>query len=192
MANGRRTLLAWVERELIPEVIEADFIGRAIGDVALVSGAAFLAGHVLLHDADRQSESPIDAAHPGGITSRQVVVGGEDVNAQAASREPGNGGNSRHGLAFASLHLDDLAIGQRQRRLHLHVEQLEPQLPGCEHRRGGNDARERCLLLYRLIKLTIRHRGQPALLSPNVIDRRHRARLHTDGSPPCTHGTPLS
>ena len=140
-------LLGRVEDQLVAQVVEADFVGGAVGDVTLVGRAPLGARHVLLHDADRHTKPAVDAAHPGGVAPRQVVVGGQHVHAVTGTREPGNGRHRRHRLALAGLHLDDLAVGERERSLKLDVEEIEAEHARHEHRRDGRQLRQRHRLL---------------------------------------------
>ena len=115
-------MLAGIERQLIAEVVEPDLVGSAVSDLALVGRAPFDARHLLLHNAHRQAEPAVDAAHPRRIAPREIVVGGQHMDAVSRSRKPGNGRHRRNRLAFAGLHLDDLAVGKRERSLDLDVE----------------------------------------------------------------------
>ena len=58
-ANGTAagTLAALAQQEPIPEEIEAEFLGRAVGDVTGVRLAPLRLRHLRLDDADRQSPS---------------------------------------------------------------------------------------------------------------------------------------
>ena len=100
-------MLAEVELHVVAQVVEAELVVRAVGDVAAVGDLALLVVQLVLDDADRQAEEAVDAAHPLGVAAGEVVVDGDDVNALAFERVQvgGQGGDQR--LAFAGLHLGD-------------------------------------------------------------------------------------
>ena len=61
-------------------------------------------------DTDGEAEEAVDLAHPFRISLREVVVDGDDVDAAAGQGvEVGREGGDE-GLAFAGLHLRDLAL----------------------------------------------------------------------------------
>ncbi len=182
-------LLLRVQRQLIAQVVEADLVGGAVGDVAGIGRAPLRARHVLLDHADRQAEAVVDAAHPAGIAARQVVVRGQHVNTLTLTREPRDRRHRRDRLSLAGLHLDDLPVGKRHRRVELNVEHAETKNPRCQQRRDRDHLRQRHRVLRRLPQLRIIERRIVALGAPHVFDRiRSRNRFLRDGFPPCTHG----
>ena len=71
---------------VVAQVVEAELVVRAVGDVAGVLLAAvrgLLAGQ---DHADGQAEEPVHPAHPLGVALGQVVVDGDDVDAVAGER----------------------------------------------------------------------------------------------------------
>ena len=77
---------------------------------------------IVLDHADRHAEEPVDPSHPLRVAAGQVVVHRDDVDALAGERVQvgGQGGDQR--LAFAGLHLGDLAAVQDDAADQLHVE----------------------------------------------------------------------
>ena len=184
-------LLLRVQRQLIAQVVEANFVGGAVGNVAGIGCAPLRAGHVLLDHADRQAEAVVDAAHPAGIAARQVVVRGQHVNTLTLTREPRNRRHRRDRLSLAGLHLNDLPVGKRQRRVELNVEHAETKNPRCQQRRDRDHLRQRHRVFRRLPQLRIIERRIFALGAPHVCDRiRSRHRFLRDGFPPCYAWTP--
>ncbi len=79
-----RTLHHLLERRLhvVAEVVEAELVVGAVGDVALVLVLPLLAGgvHVRLDRADGQSQGLVDRPHPLGVAFGQVIVDRHDVD----------------------------------------------------------------------------------------------------------------
>ena len=118
-----------LQRELhvVAQVVEAEFVVRAVGDVRAVGGLAFAVGQSVLDDADLEAEEPVDLAHPLGVAARQVVVHGDDVDALAEQGVEVDGQGGDEGLALAGLHLRDLALVQDDAAHQLHVVVAHPQ-----------------------------------------------------------------
>ena len=116
-----------MERDLIAEVVEADFVGSGVGDVAGVGGAAGFGGETLANTAAGAAEEMVDGAHPFGVAGGEVVVDGHHVDAFSftgsfATCEPENGGHGGEGLAFAGLHFGDAAAAKGESSPELDVE----------------------------------------------------------------------
>ena len=69
-----------------------------------------------------QAEEAVDLAHPFGVALGEVVVDGHDVHAAAGQRVEVDGERRDQRLAFAGLHLGDLALVQDHAADELHVE----------------------------------------------------------------------
>ena len=101
-------------------------MSAGVGDLAL------LVVQVVLDDADRHAEEAVDPAHPLRVAARQVVVDGDDVDALAVERVEVGGQGRDERLAFAGLHLGDLAAVQHDAADELHVE-----VPHVQHAAAG-------------------------------------------------------
>ena len=90
---------------IVAQVVEAEFVVGAVGDIALVGGLALLVIQPVHDDADRQAQELIDLAHPFGIALGEVVVDRDNVHTASRQRIQidRQGGDKR--LAFAGLHL---------------------------------------------------------------------------------------
>ena len=77
-------------------------------------------------------EEAVEAAHPLRVAAGQVVVDGDDVDALAFERVQVGGQRGDERLAFAGLHLGDLAAVQHHAADQLHVE-----VPHVEHAPAG-------------------------------------------------------
>ena len=66
IANDEPALhaIVQVEREVVAQVVEAEFVVRAVGDVAAIRGALFVRVLLVADDADGESEEAVDGSHP--------------------------------------------------------------------------------------------------------------------------------
>ncbi len=72
-------------------------------------------------DADGEAEKAVDLAHPFSITLGEIIIDGHDVDAAAGKRVQVCGKCSDESLAFAGLHLGDLALMKNTSADQLHV-----------------------------------------------------------------------
>ncbi len=111
-----------LELHVVAQVVEAELIVRAVGDVAAVGDLPLGVVQFVLDDADRHAEEAVDAAHPLRVAPRQVVVDRDDVDALAVERVQVGGQRGDERLAFARLHLGDSPRVQHHAADQLHVE----------------------------------------------------------------------
>ncbi len=111
-----------VELHVVAQVVEAEFVVGAVGDVGGVGVAAFVVAEVVDDDADGEPEELVDLAHPFGVALGQVVVDRDDVDAVAGERVEIAGKGGDEGFAFAGFHFRDLALVQNHAADQLHVE----------------------------------------------------------------------
>ncbi len=97
-----------LELHVVAQVVEAELVVGAVGDIGAVGHLPLLVVELVLDDADRHAEEPVDAAHPLGVAAGQVVVDGDHVNALAFERVEIRGKRRDERLALAGLHLRDL------------------------------------------------------------------------------------
>ena len=126
-------------RHVVAQVVEAELVVRAIGDVAGVHLAAL--GRRLAHEdaAARHAQEVVDAAHQIRLVLRQVVVNRHDVHALAGQGTQVGGHGGDQGLTFTGLHFRDLALVQGDAAHDLNVEGTHAQ----DSPRGLTDRRER-------------------------------------------------
>src|SRR5699024_4911372 len=111
---------------------EAELVVGAVGDVCLVGGPALGGGHLRAHDPDLHTEELVDTTHVLGVSTSQVVVGRDDVDAFACQGVQIDREGTGQGLALTGLHLGDVAEVERGTTHDLHVEVALPQGPlGC-------------------------------------------------------------
>ena len=81
--------------------------------------------------AGGQAEEAVDLAHPVGVAAGEVVVDGDDVDALAGQRVEIDRKRRDQRLAFAGLHLGDVALVQ-----HHAADQLDVEMPLAERALG--------------------------------------------------------
>ncbi len=126
---------------VVAQIVEAVFVVGAVGDVAAVSELALGIVEAMDDHTGGHAEEGIDLAHPGGVTAGEVVVDGDDMDASACERIEIDRKRCHQRLAFAGLHLGDVALMQHHAADQLHVEMAlaERALGGLAHgREGGN------------------------------------------------------
>ncbi len=111
-----------LELHVVAQVVEAELVVGAVGDVGGVGVAALRVGKVVDDDADGEAEEAVDLAHPLGVALGEVVVDGDDVDAAAGEGVEVAGQRGDEGLAFAGLHLGDLALVEDDAADQLDVE----------------------------------------------------------------------
>ncbi len=68
---------------IIAQIIEAELVVRAVGDVAAIGLAALIVVEVVQDAAYGQPQEPVDLPHPFGVALGQIVVHGDDMHAAA-------------------------------------------------------------------------------------------------------------
>ena len=122
-------LLPRIKRKLVTQIVKPYLIGSGISYVTGISLLPRRCFHVALDVTHSQSEPLVDLSHPLRITAGQVIIHREHMRAACSLCIPRDRGNSGQGLAFAGLHLGNLALGERQRTLKLDLEHLQLQHP---------------------------------------------------------------
>ena len=118
----RCTMSLRLPRHVVAQVVEAELVVRAVGDVGGVLLAALCRGLAGQDDAGRHPERAVDAAHQLGLVAGEVVVDRDDVHALAGDGVEVGGGGGDQGLALTGLHLGDVAEVQGRAAHELHVE----------------------------------------------------------------------
>ena len=161
-----------VERpgHVVAQVVEAELVVRAVGDVAGVGGPALLRRQVGEDLADGQAEEAVHPAHPVGVAPGEVVVDGDDVHAVAGQRVEVGRQRRDQRLALTGLHLGDVAEVQRGAAHELHVVvELAQGAPGGladDGERLGQQVVERLAVGVALLELV----GQRAQLGVGEVD----------------------
>ena len=140
---------------VVAQIVEAQLVVGAVGDVAVVLALALLVVEAVHDDADRQAEELVDLAHPFGVALGEIIVDGDDVDAAAGERVEidGEGGDQR--LAFAGLHLGDFAVVQHHAADELHVEMPLAERTLCRLAHGGEGRHQDVVQLLALGELLL-------------------------------------
>ena len=114
---------------VVAQIVEPKLVVRRIGDVGGVSFGLLGVGLAGVDHTGLEPERAVDLAHPFGISLGEVVVHGDDVDALAGQRVQigREGGDER--LAFARLHLGDVAFVEEHAAHKLNVEGAKAQRP---------------------------------------------------------------
>jgi hypothetical protein len=144
-------------RHVVAQVVEAELVVGAVGDVGVVGRPPLVGCHLRQNDADVQPEEPVHATHPLRVAFCQVVVDRDDVHAFAGERVEVRRQHRGQRLTLTGLHLGDVAEVQRGAAHHLDVEMaLVKHAPGrfTGHReRLGQQVVEILAVLYPLAEL---------------------------------------
>jgi hypothetical protein len=108
-------------RHVVAQVVEAELVVRAVGDVGIVGVAALrrlLAGE---DHVGAQTEEAVDTAHPLRVTLGEVVVDGDYVDAPARQGVEVGGEHTGQGLSLTGLHLGDISPVQGGTAHDLHL-----------------------------------------------------------------------
>ena len=164
---------------VVAQVVEAELVIRAVGDVGGVGGAA---GRLVQprHDhAGGEAQEAVELAHLGGVAPGQVVVHGNHVHAKPGQGVQVHGKGGDKGLALAGLHLGDLAVMQHHAADQLHVEMAHPQhaLAGLAHHGEGLGQQ----VVERLARFQPGAEGGRLALERCIVQRRKLGLQRVDG-----------
>ena len=107
---------------VVAQVIEAELVVRAEGDVREVSLAALVGiGLVLVDAVHRESMKHVERAHPFGVTLGEVIVDGNHVHPFTGEGVEKDGERGDKCLTLASGHLGNLALMEHDATKELHV-----------------------------------------------------------------------
>ena len=139
------------QRHVVAQVVEAELVVRAVGDVGGVRHAALGRRHLRQDRADVHAEEVVDAAHLLRLELGQVVVHRHHVHAAAGDRVQVRRQGRDERLALTGLHLGDVAEVQRRAAHELDVE-----VPLAEDALAGLADRGERLGQQRLERLAVR------------------------------------
>ena len=128
-----------VELHVVAQVVEAELVVGAVGDVGRVGHLPLRVAQVVLDDAHGQAQEAEDPAHPLAVALGQVVVDGDHVDALARQGVEVGGQGGHQGLALARLHLRDRPAveGEAADELDVEVPHVQHAAPRLPHHREG-------------------------------------------------------
>ena len=174
------------ELHVVAQIVEAELVVGAVGDVGGVLVAALVVVEPVDDAADGEAEETIDLAHPLAVALGEVVVDGDDMDALARERVEIDRQGRDQRLAFAGLHLGDHAAMEDDAAHQLDVEMAlaEGALGRLAHRGEGVDQEivERLALRQPLLELLgagaqrrVVERGQLRLERVDLVDQGAQA-----------------
>ena len=107
---------------VVAQIVEAELVIGAVGDVAVVGLLALLVVEPVHDHADGEAEEIVDLPHPFGVALGQIVVDGDHVHAARGQGVEIDRERGDQRLAFAGLHFGNLAFVQDHAADQLHVE----------------------------------------------------------------------
>ena len=109
-----------VDDHVVAQVVKAELVVRAVGDVGLVGLLAVPGLDAVDDQTDGQTQETVDLAHPLGVAAGQVIVDGDNMHALAGQGVQVGGHGSDQRLAFTGLHLGDAGAVQHDAADDLH------------------------------------------------------------------------
>ena len=104
--------LVGVDGHVVTQIVEAELVVGAVGDVGVVSGLLLAAGHTVDDQTHAQAQETVDLAHPLAVSLGQVVVDGDHVDTLTGQGVQVGGQSGDQGFAFAGAHLGNAALVQ--------------------------------------------------------------------------------
>ena len=135
----RLDLLLLAGLHVVPQVVEAQLVVRAVDDVASVDRLAIPGVHRRLDRADGQAHVLEHRTHPVGVPLGEVVVDSDQVALAPGQGVEDQGQGRDQGLALAGHHLGDLALVQDVAAHELHVVRPQAEGPLRGHAHHGED-----------------------------------------------------
>ena len=145
-----------VGHHVVAQVVKAELIVGAVGDIGIVGGPAGIAVHALHDQADSQPQPAVELAHPLAVALGQIVVDGNNVHPFAGQGVQVGGQGSHKGLALTGLHLGNIAAVQGNAAGHLHREVLHAQHTPCGLAADGKGIRQKVVQRFALGQLLLK------------------------------------
>ena len=111
-----------IELHIVAQVVEAEFVVGAVGNIRAVRLAAFVVVQSVLDHPDAQSKKLVEPAHPFGVALCQVIVDCDNVDAFAVEGIQICRKRRHERFAFTGLHFCDAALMKDNSADKLHVE----------------------------------------------------------------------
>ncbi|GBD05647.1 hypothetical protein HRbin20_01236 [bacterium HR20] len=102
--------LGKVSDHVIAQVVEAELVVGAVGDVAGILVFALGGLHLRLDAPHRHTEHVIDRLHPLAVAAGKVIVDGDKVRTVSSQRVQVERCNGNERFSFAGGHFGDLAL----------------------------------------------------------------------------------
>ena len=154
----------FISYHVVPQVVKAELVVRAVGDVAGVGFPALVVFHSVDNKTNGKSHVAEHLAHPLGVALCQIVVDGDNVNALSGKRVQICGKGFHKGFALAGFHFGNSALMQNYaadylNRVRAHIKNSVAGLPA-----GGECLRQNVVKGFSVCKALLEHRRLRAKL----------------------------
>ncbi len=124
---------------IVAQIVEAELVVRAVGDVRRIGLAALIVVETMHNHANGHPKELVDLAHPLRVAAGEIVVDGDDMHAFPAKRVEIDCGGGDERLALAGAHLGDRSLVQNEAadQLYVEVPLLQRAFGRLAHRRKG-------------------------------------------------------
>ena len=120
------------EGHVVPEIVKAELVVCAVGDIGEIGGALLRALLPRAHYPHGQAECLVHRRHPRGIPLRQVIVNGHNVHASPREGIEVDGQGGDEGFPLPGAHLGNAPLVKGHAPHELHVEMAKAKGPtGC-------------------------------------------------------------
>ena len=145
-----------VGHHVVAQVVKAELVVGAVGDIGVVGIPAGVAVHALHDQTNGQPQPAVELAHPLAVALGQIVVDGNDVHPFAGQGVQVGGQGSHKGLALTGLHLGNIAAVQGNAAGYLHREVLHAQHTPCGFAADGKGIRQNVVQRFALGQLLLK------------------------------------
>ncbi len=131
--------MLFVYGHVIPKIVKAHFIIRAVCNIAGICCTAFFRRLVMNNQSYGNAHEPIDLSHPFRVTLGQIIVDCDDVHSFFRQSIQVGRKNSHQRFSFAGLHFGNSSLMQHNAADDLNTERLHAEnapagLPGSGER----------------------------------------------------------
>ena len=139
-----------IRLHVVAEIVEPELVVGGVGHVGLVGDLLRRLLHAGDHHADRQAQRVVDHAHPVRVAPGQIVVHGDHVHAAPGQRVQVDRQRRHQRLAFAGLHLGNIALVQEDTAHQLDVERAQPERAASGFAGVGKGFRQQVVEVFAL------------------------------------------
>ena len=113
--------LVFINHHVITQVVEAEFVVCAVGNISSISSLAVREVHIMHNQANRQAQRFIDTAHVFAVTTGKIVIDSNNMHALARKSVEVYRRSRYKCFALAGTHLGNFAAVQHNAAYHLYV-----------------------------------------------------------------------
>ena len=115
-----------MDHHIVTQIVKSEFVIRTISHIRGIGGLPFCKIQSMDDQPHRQPQKLIDLTHPLTVTTGQIVIHRNKVNAFSCQRIEIDRQRSDKRLSFACLHFGNLALVQGHAAKKLHIEMPHP------------------------------------------------------------------